>query len=379
MTERWFEGTLPAAKNITSSIALPGTTDEAGAGLPNPKAPTLDGLYRPNQYTGPAWYQREVLIPPEWAGKSISLFLERIHWVTRAWLDGQAFGSQDSLVSPHVFDLGTGVKPGSHLLTLCVDNTLQFALGPFVSVYYEGTQTNWNGAVGRIELQVRDAVHIDRFQVYPDVDRRAALVKLTVRNATQKPISGEIRLSAESPIGASESPVTVNFSGEGAEIGVEKLVPLGSDIELWDEFHPALYTMYGTLVTQSHPGFHDTRSAVFGMRKLEINGMHFTLNGRPLLLRGTLECGIFPLTAYPPTDVDSWRRIYQIEKSYGLNFIRFHSWTPPEAAFAAADIEGMFIQTEGPQANVQTGEVPERDQFVEKELLRIVDTYGNHP
>jgi hypothetical protein len=39
-------------------------------------------------------------------------------------------------------------------------------------------------------------------------------------------------------------------------------------------------------------------------------------------------------------------------KSYGLNHIRFHSWCPPEAAFAAADLDGIMIQAEGPQANV---------------------------
>lgn len=379
LTQRWFEGALPTAPNGPSSIALPGTTDEAGAGLPNPKPPTLVGLYRPNQYTGPAWYQRQVVIPPEWEGKSISLFLERTHWVTRAWLDGKALGSQDSLISPHVYDLGTGVKPGSHLLTLCVDNTLLFDLGRFVSIYYEGTQTNWNGIIGRIELQARDAVYIDKIQVYPDVDRGAALVKLHIRNNSGGAVAGQIQLRAESAAGAPASPVTVDFSCHGPEVNIEKLVPMGPDVQLWDEFHPVLYTMRGTLVTQGNPVFHDDCAVVFGMRKLAIEGMHFALNGRPLLLRGTLECGIFPLTACPPTDIDSWRRIYQIEKSYGLNFIRFHSWTPPEAAFAAADIEGIFIQTEGPQANVPTGVVPERDKFVEQELLRIVDTYGNHP
>ena len=379
LTKRWFGSPLPAGKNCLSSIALPGTTDEAGAGIPNPKAPTLSGLYRSNQYTGPAWYQRQVVIPAEWEGKFISLFLERTHWVTQAWLDGKDLGSQESLIAPHVHDLGAGVKPGNHLLTLCVDNTLLFDLGPFVSVYYEGTQTNWNGIIGRIELQARDAVFLDKFQVYPDVDRSAALVKLSIRNNTNSAVAGEIQLRAESPDGAAGSPVTVDFSCNGPEVNVEKIVPMGPEIRLWDEFHPALYTMRGTLVTRGNPAFHDAHSAVFGMRKLEIKGTQFTLNGRPLLLRGTLECGIFPLTAYPPTDIESWRRIYQIEKSYGLNYIRFHSWTPPEAAFAAADIEGIFIQTEGPQANVPTGVVPARDRFVERELLRIVDTYGNHP
>lgn len=378
LAEHWFKGTLPDLPNQPSSISLPGTTDEAAAGLRNPKPPSLDGLYRPNQYTGFAWYQREVIVPADWEKKSISLFLERTHWVTQAWLDGRPLGTQNSLISPHVYDLGTEVNPGTHLLTLCVDNTLIYDLGPFVSVYYEGTQTNWNGIVGRIELQATDVVSIGSLQVYPDVDGHAALVKLSVRNAGAA-VAGEIQLSAQSPDGSMRPPVVVGFSCPGTEVSVEKLVPLGSDLQLWDEFHPALYTMHCTLVTHGKQDLRDTRSVVFGMRKLGVNGTQITLNDRALLLRGTLECGIFPLTAYPPTDVEAWRRIYRIEKSYGLNYIRFHSWTPPEAAFTAADLEGIFIQTEGPQANVETGVDPQRDQFVEKELARIVDTYGNHP
>ena len=103
------------------------------------------------------------------------------------------------------------------------------------------------------------------------------------------------------------------------------------------------------------------------------------MNDRPVFLRGTLECAIFPLTGYPPTDVPSWQRIYRIIKSYGLNFIRFHSWCPPEAAFAAADIEGVMVQAEGPQANIPAGRDQRRDAFVEQELLRMIRTYGNHP
>jgi hypothetical protein len=98
-----------------------------------------------------------------------------------------------------------------------------------------------------------------------------------------------------------------------------------------------------------------------------------------LFLRGTLECSIFPLTGYPPTDVAFWQRICRVIKSYGLNHLRFHSWCPPDAAFEAADAEGIIVQVEGPMANVKAGEVPARDAFIQAELQRIVDTYGNHP
>jgi hypothetical protein len=103
------------------------------------------------------------------------------------------------------------------------------------------------------------------------------------------------------------------------------------------------------------------------------------MNGRPVYLRGTLECSIWPLTGYPPTDTAPWKNIYRTMKTYGLNHIRFHSWCPPDAAFVAADEEGIIIQVEGPQANVPAGSDPARDAFIEAEFKRIVDTYGNHP
>jgi hypothetical protein len=123
ITEKWYDGELKTEGTGPSEISLPGTTDEARAGLPNPKKPSLDGLYRPNVYTGPAWYQREIDIPPAWKGKNVTLFLERNHWMTHVWLDDRDFGTQDTLISPQVFDLGTDVTPGPHRLTICEDNT----------------------------------------------------------------------------------------------------------------------------------------------------------------------------------------------------------------------------------------------------------------
>ena len=155
---------------------------------------------------------------------------------------------------------------------------------------------------------------------------------------------------------------------------------MGKNPRLWDEFSPALYELTVSMTAKSaNRTFADQQTVTFGMRKFATRGTQFTMNGRPVFLRGTLECAIFPLTGYPPTDVPSWQRIYRIIKSYGLNFIRFHSWCPPDAAFAAADLEGVMIQAEGPQANIPAGVDKQRDAFIEQELLRIIRTYGNHP
>jgi hypothetical protein len=367
-------------RDLPERIGLPGSTDEARFGAPNPNKPSLDGLYRLYVYEGPAWYQRDVEIPAAWRGKRISLLLERAHWVTQVWVDGRYIGAQDSLIAPHVYDLGN-LAPGKHRLTICVDNTKKIDLGRFVSINYEGTQTNWNGLIGKLELRAKDPVSIADVEVYPDAARKLARVTIAIANATGRPASGTLRIGATGRQEAGKVPArNTSFTAAEPRTVVTTELPLGQNVRLWDEFSPALYDLAVSLTAKSDgAAFEDSESVTFGVRDFATQGTQFTLNGRPIFLRGTLECAIFPRTGYPPTDVESWRRIYRIVKSYGLNHMRFHSWCPPEAAFTAADLEGVMLQVEGPQANIQAGRDPKRDAFLEQELLRIVRAYGNHP
>ena len=410
--EPWFETRLP------KEIRLPGSTDEAKLGLPNRAKPSLDGLYRPNICADPAWYQRDIEIPDAWRGKRVLLSLERVHWESWVWLDDRQIGVADSLISPQVFDFGTEVTPGKHTLTICVDNRPKFDLGGFVSILYEGTQTNWNGLIGSLELRAVDPVSIEDIQVYPDLDHKSVKVQVTIANVTGKPARGTIGLSValklastccrERPLwrsgsGESASSVphgtprrafptdetkpdgravadkSVAFSATEPQTVVSAELPLGDDMKPWDEFSPNLYELRASLSFNQQASQPPARAVTFGMRKLEIRGTQFVLNGRPILLRGTLECAIFPTTGYPPTDLASWQRIFRVIKSYGLNFMRFHSWCPPEAAFAAADLEGVYLQPEGPEANIHIDRHTRIGQFMEQELRRMVRCYGNHP
>ncbi len=369
MSEQRFAAPLPG----DAAIKLPGTMDEARLGIDNPKKPSLDDLWRPNIYEGAAWYQRRIEIPESWRGRRVTLFLERCRWLTQAWLDGQPCGGAlDSLIAPHVHELGMGLAPGQHTLTLLVDNTKRIDLGPFVSALYGGTQGNLNGIAGKIELRATRPVWIDSLQVYPQLARRTLLIRAKIGNATGQAGSGTLKVGITPALAARSFPVSWAIDG-GA---IETELPVWdakNPLQLWDEFSPNLYELEASLDNS------ESARVSFGFRELDRRGTQFTMNGRPLFLRGTLECQVFPLTGCPPCDVASWQRIFQIEKSYGLNFIRFHSWCPPEAAFAAADIEGVMIQAEAPQANVQAGSDPTRDAFTRAELLRMVRSYGNHP
>jgi hypothetical protein len=390
-TEKWFGGALAGE----TKIKLPGTMDDAGLGPKNTKPPTLEGPYRLYDYAGPAWYQRDIDIPAAWQGQRVTLFLERCRWVTAVWLDDRLIGTQDSLIAPHVYELGmvpdehgrdgarpssADVAPGKHRLTICVDNTVKINLGKFVSALFGGTWGNMNGIIGRIELAATPPVWIEELQAYPQLAKQSVLIKGKLGNATGLAGSGELQWNIEQRTSNNEHRTktgksSVTWTVAGGVIACD--IPLGADAKFWDEFSPSLVDL--TLTLDARPSASDTRHLRFGLREFAAQGTQFTLNGRPVYLRGTLECSVFPLTGYPPTDVAPWHRIFRIMKSYGLNHIRFHSWCPPEAAFAAADEDGIMIQAEGPMANVEAGADPIRDAFIEAEFKRIVDTYGNHP
>ena len=69
-------------------------------------------------------------------------------------------------------------------------------------------------------------------------------------------------------------------------------------------------------------------------------------------------------------------------QEYGLNHMRFHSYCPPEAAFAAADKMGFYLQPEGPSwpnHGVKLNRGMPIDQYLMDESKRIIDEYGHHP
>jgi hypothetical protein len=347
-------------------------------------------------YSGAAWYQREVEIPAAWQGRRVLLTLERPHWETTLWLDDRLIGSNNSLAAPHVYDLGAA-SPGRRRITVRVDNRMIIAVGPNAHSISDHTQSNWNGIVGRIELSARAPVWISDVQVYPDISRKAATVKINAATTLSLWGSARVRVSAEryNVPGAHTPPAVeaelrfavqggladLDLAAGGGHVDVD--YPLGEEAALWDEFHPALYRVTVDLEVEEEGVIHrDQRILSFGLRQIAVEGTQITVNGRKTFLRGTLECCIFPLTGYPPTDVESWKRIVGICKAHGLNQIRFHSWCPPEAAFVAADELGFYYQVECPSwANqgAAIGEGRPLDGWLYQEGWRLTEAYGNHP
>ena len=399
ISESWFN------RSLTDTLTLPGSLTSNGIGdditLKTPwigqivdssfyKDPEYAKFREPGNikipfwlqpvkyYKGAAWYQKEVTIPEDWDGQSVGLFLERCHWESRLWVDNKEVGMQNSLGTPHQYDLTDFLTPGKHRLTLCIDNRVKdFDPGVNSHSISDHTQSNWNGAVGQLYLEARPMVKIRNIQVYPDVQNKKIVVKVKVQNLAGKTTSAKLNLA-----------VTENSQKESAEFKLkegenvlEMSLDMGADVKLWNEFHPNIYKLEASLNDKTS-GQTDVLSTTFGMREFKTAGKQILINDQPTFLRGTLECAIFPKTGYPSTDVEEWLRIFNVCRAHGLNHMRFHSWCPPKAAFDAADQTGFYLHVEASSwANQSTtlGDGKPFDKYLYEESERMMAEYGNHP
>lgn len=347
--------TMPQA--YPETMMLPGTTSAAGLGMPNPAKETgcLTDAYR---FEGAVWFMR-TFTAGDWTGEQTMLTLERTRKTT-VYLDGRPIGHQESLCTPHRYFLPP-VHAGEHTLVIRVDNTDYPTRGGHLTS--PDTQSNWNGITGEISLTVAHTLLTDLI-VRPDL-RRGCLR-----------VHGHI-------IGAPDGVAGIVLPGQMEHLlpyrrGVlDGECPLKGNEAFWDEAHPEIHTISIDLDG-------DVYETTFGLRDVRTVGRRLLINGRETFLRGKVDNLLYPKTGYTPTDVASWMTILGIAKEYGINHYRYHTACPPDAAFTAADLLGVYMAPELPfwgtvaEEGEEGYDERERD-FLFQEGFRVLREYGHHP
>ena len=211
--------------------------------------------------------------------------------------DKNYLGNQNSLSVPHIYDLGD-LSPGRYTLTLRIDNTPKIAVGDAITftgsynlahAITNHTQTNWNGIIGRIELQAYDPMSIGDIQVYPDGLKKTARVRITINKKMINTISGNLSLTiseGKQVHALQEIPITLTEEITQLEYNFDL-----SNGPLWNEFEPTLLTLHTQLETSESK---DTQETTFGLRSFYAKGKGLFLNHQKVFLRGTLSVASFP-------------------------------------------------------------------------------------
>lgn len=332
-------------------------------------------------------------------------------------MDGEACSvfRQGTLSTPYIFEL-TGAAPGEHEFTFLSDNS--YPGMPKAAIYYSSaatdeTQTNWNGILGECSMYTRPQNFIDSLRVYPRAVKKEEKNKAggyvldvcveLAPGAKKVYKDAKIILQSEAlAAGELEDTQTlteiISYSGEGlAEAGTDKEenpktmeiwfrdLPLRENVKLWDEDEGNLYEMAVTLdngmSAEDKGGSTAECRTRFGIRSFGDNGSgRLALNGRAIFLRGEANCAEYPETGHPPMTIPEWKEMLLKYRSYGINFVRFHSHCEPEAAFAAADELGMLLQPELSHWDPKDAFGTEESyRYYRAELVDLLKTYANHP
>lgn len=356
---------------------LPGTTDENRLGERNRDTLVTYQLTRLYPYSGKVIYTREINIPESFRGKKLFLMMERTKPST-VWVDGDSIGSYGHLYAPHRYEL-PALAVGKHQLKIRIDNSPTSVPKEIQGshAWTDATQTNWNGILGEFYIEAVPVSYIRSVQVYPEVDKKQALVIVEVdADKDGKAILDVDGYAWNTSETHTLSPQQLAVRLKKGRNRIELPVNMGDKPLLWSEFHPALYKLNIAL----HAGKNrDSRMVDFGMRKFEVEGTQFVINGYKTFLRGKHDACVFPLTGYGPMDVASWQRVFRIAKQYGINHYRCHSFTPPRAALEAADIEGIYYQIELPLWGYIKRENTVLNDFLKREGDMLLEHFGNHP
>ena len=367
----WFYRLTGAPSSIPGEgeITLPNTLDNAHKSVYNPESDNTSQLRREFSFIGSANYGKNVKIPDNWEGKDILLFIERTK-PSVVSVDGKRVGGNSRISSPQYYDLTEFLTPGEHRLEIEVNNS--DSLPPLVarssSAASESTQTNWNGILGDIYLEGRNPYNI-------------SAISIDDRNVPDK-ISVDVKFSKKLPRGYSlvvEKGRERIFT-EKIYSGVDAMqisLPI-KDMELWSGRNPRLHDLAFKILNPQGETI-DVYELTTGFRNFDKSGNNFTINGNPVVLRGTVNAAVFPVSTYSPVDADSWFNYFSILRDYGINHVRFHSWTPPDAAFQAADMAGVYLLVELPIWGELDRDLKFHNRFLKEDLKGIMESYAHHP
>lgn len=363
LNEHWFD----PQSQFSDTITVPGTWEAQGYG-------ERSGILR-HQYAGAAWYRKNLAIPAAWDGKLVILRIGGAHRITRLFVNGIDLGQHAGFNAPFSYDITRAIHFGhDNVIALRIENPAFDVQAspdkqiPTLPVGMFDYIANWGGIYGDVTVEAENRIHIESVLVTSDTDKRIATFQLKLSSGEAAGTSLRISVPGAEPVTSSVAAET----GKESEPTLEVHLP---DAPLWTTDHPKLLTA-GIQLLQNGSEI-DSVTQRFGFRKVSTRGNVLLLNRKPLYLRAYGDDDVEVLNGFPPASPDVCLKRMQLAKSFGFNAVRFHSMTPPECYFNAADQVGILIMAELPAAYTQFF-FAHRD-FLHDELVNTLLAYRNHP
>ena len=312
-------------------------------------------------------YVTFVDVTKEMLSKNLILHFGGVHSAMYLWINGQKVGYSQNSMSPAEFDVTKYLRKGKNKLAVEV---YRWSDGSYLE-----DQDMWrlSGIFRPVQLWVRPLVHISDYQVtaVPNSDYSQATVRAKIQvcntsKKTAKNLQTVLRMSTASDKHGLTRTVqeSMKEASTSEKVRVSPLSPLQKNIPmlspgdtmtieltcaldkpmLWSAEKPNLYPfsielqdIQGNVI--EHFDYH------FGVKKVEVIGEVFKINGKNVKLRGVNRHDHHPKTGRYVDDA-TYEEDIRLMKQANINFLRTSHYPDREYIYELCDRWGIYVMDE---------------------------------
>ena len=298
-------------------------------------------------------YVTFVDVTKEMLSKNLILHFGGVHSAMYVWVNGQKVGYSQNSMSPAEFDVTKYLREGKNKLAVEV---YRWSDGSYLE-----DQDMWrlSGIFRPVQLWVRPLVHISDYQVtaVPNADYSNFTVnaKIAVCNTgkkTAKNLLVQLQMDCPELYGVNVNPNHRNVTNHhipklpaGDTITVELAYHYDTPPRLWTAEKPWLYPFTLQLLGMKDSKNDEAFNYHFGVKKVEIVGEVFKINGKNVKLRGVNRHDHHPKTGRYVDDA-TYEEDIRLMKQANINFLRTSHYPDREYLYELCDRWGIYVMDE---------------------------------
>ena len=294
-------------------------------------------------------------LSPDMKGKQLYLYFEGIESAMYVWVNGKKVGYSQNSASPAGFDITNYVKDGKNRLAVEV---YRWSDGSYLE-----DQDMWrlSGIFRPVELWVRPQTNIKDYMFSTDLsgDMQSAAfnTKVWVRNQSNqkvKDLTVEVIVTGKDSQGNRINKKITTPAGDIQALS-EKCVTLSEVIkepQLWSAEKPYLYDVNIKLFKKNE--ILESFDYHWGIRKIEIDGDVFKINGKAIKLKGVNRHDFHPRTGRY-VDAETIEKDIRLIKQANINMVRTAHYPHSALFYELCDIYGLYVMIDANQESHEYG------------------------
>jgi beta-galactosidase len=270
--------------------------------------------------------------------KNLILHFGGVHSAFYVWINGQKVGYSQNSMSPAEFDVTKYLHAGKNKLAVEV---YRWSDGSYLE-----DQDMWrlSGIFRSVELWVRPQTHISNYQVtaQPTADYSQAQIKAAISLCnTGKKVAKNLQAVLQLNGCEVKTDIKQIASGDTTTIALDYTI---NQPKLWSAEKPHLYPFSVELRDAKgkvieHFDYH------LGVKKVEVTGEVFKINGKNVKLRGVNRHDHHPVTGRYVDDA-TYEQDLRLMKQANINFLRTSHYPDREYLYELCDRWGIYVMDE---------------------------------